>query len=332
MWRKLVLVAVGLSFPAAALAHLCNDVFAQAKDNLAVKVDVRDGQLHIGKKDSFRVYLLNTMDRNIANIKLEVRTGGKFRAVVKPAPTWKRSTVLKTVRRGGKKRYYEVTLIRKAGVPDGRYKIDLHLYNGRNKDMVYKTVDLAEAAGICELPRAGKVKVDGNVGAAEWNRSFMCTGFYLYKKTPMEYRRRRFMFPGNVPVKDQGRFRLSADKDNLYACLGFQGARGAKNDVATLYVAKGLDSTPVEFSVDRLTGKVTCTKGTTGVECKVNAAKNAVELKIPRKLLGIAGVKSFYANFTRTMKSDKKQMVTYWRANKNSVKNPVAYAQFKVGE
>ena len=55
MRRKLVLVALLAAVPTMALAHLCNDVFRQAKDNLAIKVDIRDGQLRIGQSASFRV-------------------------------------------------------------------------------------------------------------------------------------------------------------------------------------------------------------------------------------------------------------------------------------
>ncbi len=324
MWRKLVLVVVCLSFPAAALAHLCNDVFVQAKDNLAVKVDVRDGQLRIGKKASFRVYLLNTMDRGIVNIKLEVRTSGKFRAAVKPGPGWKRAPYLQCVRKGGKKQYYEVTLTRNPGVPDGRYKIDLHLFNGKRKSMVFKTVDLGKAASICDVPKAAKVAVDGNASSTEWGKSFLATGFYSYVK------KGRFFV--NVPAADQSLFRVTADKDNLYLYLGFQGGAGATSDVASFYLAPTVDATPVKFSVDRLTGKVACSKGTAGVECKVGAGKTAVELKIPRKLAGVAGSKGFYANFTRTLTKADKKLVTYWRGNKHSADKPVEFAHFKVAE
>ncbi len=328
MWRKLVLVAVCLSFPAAALAHLCNDVFVQAKDNLAVKVDVRDGQLRIGKTASFRVYLLNTMDRVIVNIKLEVRTGGKFQATVKPGAGWKRAPALQCVRRGGKKQYYEVTLTRKPGVPDGRYKIDLHLFNGKRKSMVFKTVNLGSAASICEVPKAAKVAVDGKASSTEWGKSFLATGFYSYVRKKMK----GGTFFANVPAADQSLFRVTADKDNLYLYLGFQGGAGATSDVADFYLAPNVDATPVKFSVDRLTGKVVCSKGTAGVECKVGAGKTAVELKIPRKLAGVAGSKGFYANFTRTLTKGGKKLVTYWRGNKYSADKPVEFAHFKVAE
>jgi hypothetical protein len=333
MLRKTVLALVAISFPAAALAHLCNDVFVQARDSLAVKVDVRDGQLRIGEKASFRVYLLNTMDRDIVTIGLEVRTGGKFQATVRPSPTWKRAPHLRTVRRGGKKEYFEVTLTRKPGVPDGKYKIDLHLFNPRKKSMVFKTVDLGRAAGICEVPKAAGIKVDGQASATEWGQSLLCTGFYEYKRTSLKWQGRSFRkYSGKVPAQAQARFRVAADEQNLYLCLGFQGAAGASSDTATFYAAKDLDSKPVKLSVDRLSGKVTCDAGSDGVECKVSPDKSQVELKVPRKLLGLAGAKGFYANFTRRAGSGSKSLETYWRGTKHSAANPVEFAHFKLAE
>jgi hypothetical protein len=75
----------------SAQAHLCNDVFAQAKDNLVVKVDVRDGQLRISDTGTFRVYLLNTMDRDIERIELEIQSN-EFDAEVTPGKNWNRAS------------------------------------------------------------------------------------------------------------------------------------------------------------------------------------------------------------------------------------------------
>ncbi len=322
MLRKTLLVVACLSFPAAALAHLCNDVFVQARDNLAVKVDVRDGQLRIADKATFRVYLLNTMDREIATIALEVRTGSKFDAQVKPSPDWKRAPRLQCVRRGGKKEYFEVKLTRKPGVPDGKYKIDLHLYNPKRKSQVFKTVDLGKAAGIFEVPKAGSVKVDGDVGAAEWGKSLLCTGFYAYTKKGKYF--------VNVPAGNQPRFRVSADKDNVYLALAFAGG-APQSDAIDFYAVKSLDGTPVKVSIDRAAGTATCSAGG-GIECKANANKSAVEVKIPRKLLGVYGIKGFYANFSRTTDQAGKKVVNYWRGNKFSVADPVEFAHLKVAE
>ncbi|MHC4915734.1 MAG: hypothetical protein ACYTGB_09600 [Planctomycetota bacterium] len=335
MLRKLALVGTCLLFPAAALAHLCNDVFAQAKDNLAVKVDVRDGQLRIGREGTFRVWLLNTMDRGIANIKLEVRTGGRFRAEVKPSPDWKSYPALGTVRgrRPAKKQYFQVTLKRMPGVPDGQYKIDLHLFNGRDKSMVYKTVDMGAAAGIIEVPKASGIKVDGNAGSTEWGRALPCTGFHEYKRTTMEFRGRRFnKWDGKVPASEQCRFRVAADAANVYFYALFQGGAGATGDSVTFYAAPGMDSTPVKITVDRMTGKVACEKGTTGVECKVAGNKSAVELKVPKSLLGLQGAKSFLGNVSRETARGGGKLVTYWRGTRHSVGDPVEYANFRFAE
>ena len=85
MRRKFWLVILCLSVSGVVFAHLCNDVFIQAKDNLVIKVDVRDGQLRIGKKGSFRIYLLNTMDRDIVDIRLDVLTDREREVLVQIA-------------------------------------------------------------------------------------------------------------------------------------------------------------------------------------------------------------------------------------------------------
>ena len=133
MKKLFVLVVVSLVIPVAAEGHLCNDVFVQAKDNLVVKVDVRDGQLRISKTGTFKVYLLNTMDRDIAKIYLEVQSSD-FDAEVKQSSDWRGYPVLKTTKRGGKKECFEVELTRKRGTKEGKYKIGLLLHGGnRNK-------------------------------------------------------------------------------------------------------------------------------------------------------------------------------------------------------
>ena len=102
-------------FPTLLAAHLCNDVFQQAQDNLAVKVDIRDGQLRISDRSKFRVYLLNTMDRRIDDIHLEVVTDD-FEATVTPASEWSGFPRLRT----NKKQYFDVELRRKSGTEAGK--------------------------------------------------------------------------------------------------------------------------------------------------------------------------------------------------------------------
>ncbi|HOX05434.1 MAG TPA: hypothetical protein PK280_03450 [Planctomycetota bacterium] len=319
MWRKTALITVCLALPAAAMAHLCNDVFVQAKDNLAVKVDVRDGQLRIGQEASFRVYLLNTMDRDIAAISLSV-TSPQFTAEVKPD-----NMVLRTAKKGGTKGSFEVTLKRNPGVPDGKYKIDLCLFNPKNKAQVFKTLDLDSAAGVVELPKGAAVKVDGAADAAEWDKTPVCTDFYTYGK--------KSQYQENLPCQDQARCRLAADADNLYCLLQFGGGAGASGDQATIYVSPNTETKPVAVTIDRLTAKATCDKGTDGIEVKPSADKSTVECKIPLALLGIKGSKSFHANFTRTLAAaDGKKTESYWRGNSASLQEPIVYGQFKLAE
>ena len=326
MRRKVLLIAAFLALPAIALAHLCNDVFVQAKDNMVVKVDIRDGQLRVGQKGSFRVYLLNTMDRGIANIKLEVLCE-QFNADVKPSETWRKFPQLQTTRRGGKKEYFTVALERKPGVPDGKYKIRLRLFNGKKKSMEFVTVDMDAAAGLYHLPKAEGVKIDGQADQAEWGKAFAATDFHAY--VPSKKNKKFFV---NEPAKDQTRFRLSCDGKFLYALFNFQGGAGAASDEATLYVASSVDGKPAQLSIDRLTGKVTCEKGIEGVEAKVSADKNLVECKLPLALLGVGEGESFRANCTRTITADGEKSVTYWRGNAHSVADAMVYGQFRLAE
>jgi len=341
MLRKFLIIAVLLSIPTGAMAHLCNDVFVQARDNLAVKVDVRDGQLRIGKTASFRVYLLNTMDRDIVDIRLEIKTSGKFVAVVKPSPSWKHAPRLRTVRSRGKrkakgrKQYYEVTLTRKPGVPDGKYPLKLHLFNGKNSKMVFKTVDLSEAAGCIEVPKAGSVKIDGNATSSEWGKGKCCliSKFGEFKKTKLSWNSPRGVktmnkFDGRVPCRDMAVVRFSADKDNLYICAQLQGK--STKDILTFYAAKGLDDKPVTVKIDRLTGQATCSAGQKSVTCKVSPNKQIIEVKIPRALLNLSTAKTFRGNFTRTTANGGKPVTSYWRGTPSSAENPVEYADFKL--
>jgi hypothetical protein len=304
MLRKLALVVVCLAVPAAALAHLCNDVFQQAADNLAVKVDVRDGQLRIGETASFRVYLLNTMDRDIEGIALAV-TAEQFTAEVKPSPDWKTYPALRTcakwrksVKGDGKKEYFEVTLKRKAGVPDGKYQIGLALFEPGKKERVFRTVSLDDAAGVCELPKAAGIKVDGEAPEAEWGKSALCTDFTVYVKVN---KLGKFAAFESQSAKEQPRFRLAADAENLYCLLQFPAGAEAVGDEVGLYAAASADAKPVVLTFDRLTAKASGEKGVEGVEVKAGADKTFLECKVPRELLGLKDAKTFYINFTRTV-------------------------------
>jgi len=325
MLRRLLLVALLAAFPAVAYAHLCNDVFAQARDNLAVKVDVRDGQLRIGQEGSFRVYLLNTMDREIVAIDLEVNSQ-HFDAQVQPAPDWRDYPMLKTTLRGGRKEYFTVRLRRKPGVPDGRYRIDLKLSNPGNRRQVFKTVDLDSAAAVCPLPPAPAITVDGRADRAEWGQSALCTDFYVYKKKGSYFE--------NEVVEAQARFRVAMDAQNIYGLLQFQGGEQATADVGTVYVSTGTDTLPLAFHFDRVSGRISSQHSTEGIEYSLSPDKTAIECKIPRALLRPAGQErdpaGYYMNFTRTATIGGNEYVTYWRGNSRSVSDPIVYGYFTI--
>lgn len=316
--RKILMVAVVVLVPVAVIAHLCNDVFDQAQDNLAVKVDVRDGQLRIGKEASFRVYLLNTMDRVIVNINLEIKTD-QFEATVKPSPEWKKYPALEAVKAGGTKQYFEVTLKRKPNVADGKYKIGLHLFNGQNKSQVFKTVDLDQAACSHEIKK-GTATIDGNASDAEWKDSDLCTDLYTYEKGK---------YMENKRSPDQSRFRVKADEKNLYCMISCQGGKDAESDTCTVYVSPDADSSPVKVTVDRKTGAVTGDK-TEGIEVKRSEDGTTLECKIPRANLGVDKGNTFLLNFTRTQKLAGKEKIEYWRGNNFSVGSPVVYDRFTI--
>jgi len=325
-WIRWIAVMSILLAPAVAVAHLCNDVFAQAKDNLAVKVDIRDGQLRVGKEASFRVYLLNTMDRDIARIGLDVITKD-FETSVKPDPTWRTFPCLRAVRRKGKKQYFEVTLRRKRGVPDGRYKIDLCLNDGRSKGKRFKTVDLDSAAGMSRIPRAGRIAVDGTGTKEEWGDAFVINReFYNYVK------RGKYYVNAPVPLRRRPLYRVVMDDDYLYCLFVLKGSADASADKACVYAAATSGGKPVKISFDRVSGKVECGKGTAGVAWKMNEDKSQIECKIPLKLLGVSSKKGFYANFTRETGTGRGKRVDYWKANSFSEMDPIVYGHLRVAE
>lgn len=313
MKRVLLAVSVAVLLATPLLAHLCNDVFVQAKDNLAVKVDIRDDQLRISKSGAFRVYLLNTMDRVIDNIELEVRSK-EFDAKVKPSPEWRGFPRLETVLKGGKKEYFEVELTRKPGTAQGKYKIELHLFNGRDSDMVFKTVDMDEAISLQKVPKASPApKLDGGIDSAEWGKALACDSLYEYK------RRKQYM--ENCETDVQTRFRFQHDAANLYCAIDFQ--KLGKSDTARIYVAKDYDSAPAVIEISPQSNTATL-DGSPCPEMKVVVKDTKVELSAPLSKLGVSGGKSFYVNMTRS----RDKIETYWKGNKSSVSNPLVFAKF----
>ncbi len=328
----LKLTAALLVFSTACLvsrAHLCDNVFAQARDNLVVKVDIRDGQLRVGREGSFRVYVLNTMDRDIAEIALDVDSP-EFEAVVAPAPEWRTYPALPTTRDNpswrapnrseGKKEYFTVTLKRKPGVKDGSYKVSLNLVSRRQK-MTFRTMDLESAADICRLPSLPALAIDGQATREKWGNAFLCANFYSYRKIG------RYM--ENVPSDDQSRVRVAHDDNYLYFMASFHGGDDAAKDVINVYVAPTVDDAPVVLSMDRKTGRITGPDGIAGEASGVSSAQGYfMEAKIPRKALGIKGGDGFYMNFIRETVRGGARDLTFWRGNDRVLNQPIAYGYF----
>jgi hypothetical protein len=340
--------------PVIAWAHACHDFtkgkkpapnpsggsasvnkanIVASQDDLIIKVDVRDGQLRIGEETSFRVYLFNTSDVDIKDVGLDVCTNGLFKAEIKPGADWAGYPALKSLAKGGKKEYFEVSLRRNPGVPDGKYSIGLNLINSKDRTC-YKALDVAKAADLLEVAKAPAMKIDGNAEEAEWGKAVLCTDFYAYVAVTangLQYRQ-------NVAAAaTPSRARLTADKDSLYCLFQFSGAPGAASDVATLYVAASADGPVAKVTFDRVGGKVSCDRGATGVEFRQGADRNTFECRIPRALLGISDARSFRANFTRAIAGrdaagKEQRLVTYWRGNEHSLQSPLVYGQFAVPE
>jgi hypothetical protein len=310
-----------------APAHLCNDVFDQAEDNLAVKVDIRDGQLRIDEEATFRVYLLNTMDRNIADIDLQI-ISDEFDATVTPSSSWTTFPVLKTVNAGGQKEYFEVKLMRKEGVADGEYEIKLKLVNGRDDSMVYKTLDLASSAETTDVPEAEDVTIDGDVTRDEWGDATIVTDLHRY------VREGRYFC--NAKAEDQPRFRVQADSETLFIATTFQGGADATDDAAVIHLARDLDSEPVSIALDRLTKEIRCYRGmersediAEAIEVVFSEDGKTVECAIPLSVLELDEDQSaILMNFSRQMTIDGEDMSCYWQGNASSRFDPVVYAEF----
>jgi len=285
-------------------AHLCNDVFEQAKDDLAVKVDIRDGQLRINKEATFRVYLMNTMDRDIADINLKVESDA-FDATVSPSKSWKKFPVLRTTRKGGQKEYFEVTLRRKPNLPDGKYKINLTLFNGRDASMVFKTLDIEEAADIQKLPEAPNLTIDGVIKKEEWQNSILLSNFYNYEK------KGKYFF--STILKNQPRIRLMADKTNLYISAKLEEGQNME-----LLITDKRDDKPKVFSIDLNKAKIEGSQNAV-----VKSSTDGAEIKIPLSSIGIKD-DSFLLNLV----VKKENQISYWRGNSFSFQDPLVFAEF----
>lgn len=295
-----------LSLALPVRAHLCNDVFAQARDNLAVKVDIRDGQLRINKEASFRVYLLNTMDRSIADIRLEV-VSPDFESVVAPSSEWKGFPHLQTSLRGGKKEYFDVTLKRKSGTADGKYDIGLRLFNGQQPKMEFKTVDIADAMAVVKVPRRPvSLKVDGKVQRSEWAEAALCSDLHSETK--------KNNFTVKAESDSQTRVRFAADGQFLYALMTCPDA-GA-NDKMNLYLAPDADTKPARIEVDLKSGALK----NAPASAVSFASPDGIEVQIPLRDLKLD--RTFLANLSR----EKDGILSVWRGNCASIENPIVYA------
>jgi hypothetical protein len=297
-------------------SHLCNDVFAQAKDNLAVKVDVRDGQLRISQNAKFRVYVLNTMDRAIENIMLTIESN-EFNAKVSPGSTWKETfPVLETALRGGVKQYFEVELTRKPGTPEGKYKIGLKLYNGEEASMVFKTVDIDEAMSIYPIPVSkNSIIPDGNVKSDEWSNSFLCSTLYDFVDNPDNV-----LYSISVPSKINTRFRFTRDNKNLYCMVDFLNL--GKKDIGKILLSPDSDTPPKEVVIDMKSKKARFMN----TNLKAGFTGTKAEIVIPLSLIGAEGKKSIMMNIIRE-KDDKR---IFWKGNNLSYMNPMVYGVMNI--
>ncbi len=310
-----------------AFAHLCDDVFSMAEDHLAVKVDVRDGQLRIGEAGGFRVYVLNTMPSDILDLQLEVLTED-FEATVSPSPRWNNFPCLRSImpntewrcanprNEKGKKEFFEVALKRKAGLKPGKYKIGLRFYTDQNMwSDFFKVDDIDTMISVMVVPeKAGTLEIDGSATREEWRNSLLCSSLYEHR-SPFFSR-----FKENVPSDVQTRFRFSHDKETLFCLIDFQTRND--RDLAAIYVAGDAESEPVVITAD-LQKKRAMLSGKEEIEIKTVAKGKKMELELPFERLGLKkGQESFYINVTRQYNDT----MTYWRGNRFSLMEPLVYA------
>lgn len=327
--RRKAILLILLLVPRPAFGHICDDIFVRESDSLVVKVDVRDRQLRIGRQARFRVYMMNTMSGDIENLQLAVHSR-EFRGAVKPSRHWRTHPRLNAVRNGGKKEYFEVTLQRKPGVPDGSYRVRLELYHGVFPDAVYKTVHLGDADSATKIPARGKpIQVDGNAAKTEWANGALCTGFATFRK--------RWKIRERLAARSSPRIRLLHDSQHLYCLLRFaDGSEKLQSDQVTLLVAADIGKKPVKITFDRAKGKATVEqpaapgRDAAAIECKADAKRTLIEARIPLPLVGVKKSRPFYINFVRDRTTRRGRVITYWRGNPDSAAEPFVFEKFVV--
>ena len=297
---------------------LCN-AKQQVKDNLLIRLGVRDGQLRLGEGEgSFRIYLLNTMNRALFDLNL-LAVSNEFDARIEPSPAWKDYPTLETTVRGGQEQYFTVTLKRKPGVADGKYKIGLRLMSSRagvKGPMQFMDLDLNEVQEILEVPSGAAVRLDGKAEEQEWQSSLLCTDLHYHQPSGQKHPAVVLPFYKNYPAKEATRFRLAADGQNLYCLVQLAGGDGAKGDSAALHLASGPEAKPLRITVNRLTGEVGSSQPVAGLVSKADADHRVFEIALPRSALGGKDAVAFRANFSRTITDqDGKAKASYWRGN-----------------
>jgi hypothetical protein len=313
---------------------LCNAKM-QVKDNLSIHLGVRDGQLRLGEGEgSFRIYLLNTMNRALFDLKL-VATSNEFEARIEPSPAWKDYPTLETAVRGGREQYFTVTLKRKPGVADGKYQIGLHLWSshaGYKEPWKFVELDLNEVQEVLEVPAGARVQVDGKAEEAEWQLGLLCTDLHYHQATGQTHPAWVLPFHKNLPAKETTRLRLAADGERLYCLVQLAGGDGAKADSATLHLAAGPEAKPLLVTVNRLTGEVSSSEPVAGLAFKADADRRVFEIALPRSALGGKDAAAFRANFSRTVTDgDGKPASSFWRGNDMSLKVPASFPEFRIG-
>jgi hypothetical protein len=309
---KKVLLILLLGTQVVLWGHLCNDVFMQAVNRLAVKVDTRDGQLRINQAGTFRVFVQNSTDYNIENIGLRVRAKG-FKAKVRPSRRWVLFPTLINTLNGGGTEYFEVTLTRKPGVSQGKHKLQMYLTcSGR----ALKRCDIGIPAEKMVIPgKSPTLQIDGNVNAVEWGNTKLCTSFYEIRKRKKK----------NSSI--QTRVRFSHDQQALYCLVDFQ--KKGNLDQVNLYISKNESAEPVKVSIDLQSANVSCSPQSPGnerIQAAIHPESTKVEIRLPFKLLQLSGQSYFLLNMTR--KQDDR--MTYWRGEVKNISDPSVFEKFEL--
>lgn len=342
MKKALIVLFLTIFFPAVVYGHACNDVFQFVKDNLAVKVDIQDNQLHINKNAKFRVYVLNTILMDLGNIQLDV-ISDEFDVTVTPSEDWQDYPCLRTIvenpmwtcasgftrnpsRVKGKKEYFEVELKRKSDTPIGKYKIGLRLFTKPQDEGLPADVggdlltigNINETITVMAVPKPSEqIVIDGNVSASEWKNALLCTSMYLYKPKYM------IQFKENVKSNVQTRFRFTHDEGKLFCLVDFLSP--SDKDVAKLYFAKDHNSVPTVVTAD-LQQQKAMVSGMENKIIKTSVQGNKMELELPLDMVDLKELKTFYMNMTR----DYDNKTTYWRGNSKLLLEPVVYEKFEL--